>query len=65
MRQIAQKESYIIYLNGGDNLAAVLSKVDDAGGEVIIPKMHPGDEIGNIAHFIDTDGNRVGIHSMY
>ena len=55
----------IVYLNGGDNLATVLSKIDDAGGNVLIPKTHLGDEIGYIAHFIDSEGNRVGIHSMH
>jgi len=59
------KEGSIVYLNGGDNLATALSKVEGAGGKVIIPKTHLGDEIGYIAHFIDTEGNRVGIHSMY
>ena len=59
------REGSIVYLNGGDNLATALSKVEDAGGEVIIPKTHLGDEIGYIAHFIDTEGNRVGIHSMH
>lgn len=55
----------IIYLNGGDNLSIALSKVEDAGGKIVIPKTHLGDEIGYIAHFIDTEGNRVGIHSMH
>jgi len=59
------KEGSIVYLNGGDNLATALSKVEDAGGKVIIPKTHLGEEIGYIAHFIDTEGNRVGIHSMH
>jgi len=59
------KDGSIVYFNGGDNLATALSKVEDAGGKVIIPKTHLGDEIGYIAHFIDTEGNRVGIHSMH
>ena len=59
------KEGSIVYLNGGDNLATALSKVEGAGGKVIIPKTHLGDEIGYIAHFLDTEGNRVGIHSMH
>ena len=54
----------IVYLNGGEDLAIVLAKVEDAGGKVLIPKTHLGDDIGYIAHFIDTEGNRVGLHSM-
>ncbi len=58
------KEGSIVYLNGGDDLGIALSKVEDAGGKVVIPKTHLGDDIGYIAHFIDTEGNRVGLHSL-
>ncbi|OPX56547.1 hypothetical protein SAMN02745127_01812 [Oceanospirillum multiglobuliferum] len=54
----------IVYLNGGADLAVVLSKVEAAGGKVLLPKIHLSDEIGYIAHFMDTEGNRLGIHSM-
>ena len=54
----------VIYLNGGDDLAVALAKVEPAGGQILMPKTHLGDEIGYIAHFIDTEGNRVGIHSL-
>ena len=59
------KDGSIVYLNGGSNLATILSKVEIGGGNIIIPKTHLGDEIGYIAHFIDTEGNRIGIHSMH
>lgn len=58
------KDGSIVYLNGGDDLAVALSKVEDAGGKIMFPKTHLGDEIGYIAHFTDSEGNRVGIHSM-
>mgnify|MGYP000355946340 CR=1 FL=1 len=58
------KVGSLVYLNGGDDLAVALSKVGPAGGEVVLPKTHLGDDIGYIAHFIDSEGNRVGIHSM-
>jgi predicted enzyme related to lactoylglutathione lyase len=54
----------VVYLNGGDDLAVALAKVEPAGGQIIMPKTHLGDEIGYTAHFIDTEGNRVGIHSL-
>ncbi|GAB3483494.1 VOC family protein [Marinomonas epiphytica] len=53
----------LVYLNGGEDLSVALSKVPAAGGEIIMPKTHLGDEIGYIALFIDSEGNRVGIHS--
>ena len=53
----------VVYLNGGDNLNTVLEKVEDANGEVIMPKTGIG-ENGFIAYFADTEGNKVGLHSM-
>lgn len=38
------------------------AKVDAAGGKLIVPKTDIG-EFGFFAHFIDTEGNRVGMHS--
>ncbi len=52
-----------VYLNGGDDLSQVLSKVEGAGGQVLMPKMEIG-ENGFIAQFSDTEGNRVALHSM-
>lgn len=51
-----------IYLNGGDNLAVSLAKVEAAGGKIIIPKTAIG-ENGFMAQFIDTEGNRMALHS--
>jgi hypothetical protein len=53
----------IIYLNGGKDLSIPLSKVETAGGKVLLPKTSLG-EMGFMALFIDTEGNKVGFHSM-
>ena len=52
-----------IYLNGGDNLQIILDKVEKSGGEIIVPKTLHADESGYFAMFIDTEGNRMGLHS--
>ncbi len=52
----------IIYLNGGDDLAGPLAKVEAAGGKVLMPKTGIG-ENGFMAHFMDTEGNRLALHS--
>jgi len=62
-KMIPSKDGSTVYLNGGDDLNVTLNKVVDAGGEVFIPKMAIG-ENGFIAQFIDTEGNRVALHSM-
>lgn len=53
----------LVYLNGGDDLATSLSRVEKAGGKIILPKTSIGGN-GFMAHFIDTEGNRVALHSM-
>ena len=53
----------IIYLNGGDDLSVPLSKVEKAGGKIVMPKTAIGQN-GFMAHFEDTEGNRVALHSM-
>ena len=55
-------EGSIIYLNGNPNLQIVLDRIERAGGKITMPKTNIG-ENGNMALFIDTEGNLVGIHS--
>ena len=52
-----------IYLDGGNDLSVPLSRVEKAGGKVILPKTAIGAN-GFIALFIDTEGNKVGFHSI-
>lgn len=54
----------LVYLNGGEDLAPMLTRVGQAGGSVVVPKTEIGNDFGFFAHFIDTEGNRVGLHSM-
>lgn len=53
----------VVYLNGGEDLNVPLSKVESAGGKILMPKTSIG-ENGFMAHFTDTEGNRVALHSM-
>jgi len=52
-----------IYLNGGNNLQVILDKVESNGGEIIVPKSLHADESGYYALFIDSEGNKIGLHS--
>jgi predicted enzyme related to lactoylglutathione lyase len=54
----------LVYLNGGDDLSPMLGRVEEAGGTVVVPKTEIGNDFGFFAHFIDTEGNKVGLHSM-
>ena len=57
-------EGSIIYLNGNPDLQAVLDRVESAGGQVVMPKTAIGDDIGFMAFFIDSEGNRMALHSQ-
>lgn len=52
-----------IYLNGGDNLQIILDKVEKNGGKIIVPKSLHADESGYYAIFLDSEGNKIGLHS--
>lgn len=60
---VPSAEGTIVYLNGGDDLSIALNRVEAAGGQVIVPKTSIG-ENGYFAFFMDTEGNKVGLHSM-
>ena len=54
----------LIYLNGNPDLQNVLDKVAAAGGTVIVPKTEISPDYGYMGVFIDTEGNRIGLHSV-
>jgi predicted enzyme related to lactoylglutathione lyase len=56
------KSGCVIYLNANPDLATPLANVTKAGGTVDMPKTSIGPN-GFMAFFIDTEGNRVGMHS--
>ena len=56
-------EGVLLYLPGGDDLSTPLSRVEAAGGKILIPKTAIG-ENGFMAQFIDTEGNKLALHSM-
>ncbi len=60
---VPSTQGTLVYLNGGDDLGTPLSKVESAGGKVLMPKTSIG-ENGFMAQFLDTEGNRVALHSM-
>lgn len=67
---ISEGEGYLpsssgvtLYLNAGEDLQVVLSKVEKNGGKILVPKTPHADENGFFALFLDTEGNRLGLHS--
>ena len=54
----------LIYLNGNPDVQQVLDKVEAAGGKIMVPKTEISPEYGYMAVIIDTEGNRIGLHSV-
>ena len=54
----------LIYLNGNPDLQKVLDRVEGAGGKIMVPKTEISPEYGFMAVIIDTEGNRIGLHSI-
>ncbi len=61
--QPAPTGGVVVYLNGGDDLAAPLGRVVAAGGQVVMPKTLITPEIGYMGFFRDTEGNVIALHS--
>jgi len=56
------QDGVCVYLFSADFDAAI-TRIEKNGGKVVLPKMSIGPN-GFIAHFIDSEGNRVGLHTM-
>jgi predicted enzyme related to lactoylglutathione lyase len=61
---LGSAQGTLAYLTAGDDLAVVLGRVGAAGGQVVVPKTAIAPDMGFYAVFQDTEGNRVGLHSM-
>jgi uncharacterized protein len=54
----------LIYLNGNPDVQKVMDKVEAAGGKIMVPKTEISPDYGYMAVFIDSEGNRIGLHSV-
>ena len=53
----------VVYLNGNPAIQTIVDKIEAAGGKVIMPKTLITEQIGYMAFFVDTEGNRLGLHA--
>ncbi len=54
----------LVYLNANPDVQLVLDKIEAAGGKIVVPKTEISPEHGHMAVFLDTEGNRVALHSI-
>jgi predicted enzyme related to lactoylglutathione lyase len=61
---IPSTDGVVAYLNGRNDLQTVLDKVESNNGKVIVQKTKISPEMGYFGMFIDTEGNRMAVHSI-
>jgi hypothetical protein len=54
-------EGTLVYLNAYPLIQTVIDKIEPAGGKIVIPKTKI--LAGYISIFIDSEGNKVGLHA--
>lgn len=58
------KDGTIIYLDASPSIDKVLARIEPSGGKIQMEKMRLPDGLGFIAHFLDTEGNRLALHAL-
>ena len=61
---VPRPDGTLVYLNGGSDLSTVLARIEPAGGKILQPKTQITPEYGYFALFMDSEGNRMGLHSL-
>ena len=57
-------DGVLIYLTSpSGDLSNELAKIESAGGKIVVPKTLITEDIGFMAVFIDSEGNRIALHS--
>lgn len=62
--QPSATDGVLVYLNANPDVQLVLDRVEAAGGKVVVPKTQISPEYGYMAVLIDSEGNRVALHSV-
>ena len=57
------KNGVVVYLNANPNLQTVVDKLEQAGGELLTPKLLIKEGVGYMAYFRDSEGNTIGLFS--
>lgn len=64
MRPAEDGSGVLVYLQATPSVQAVLDRVTRAGGKQVGSLIELPNNYGYIGFFVDSEGNRVGLHSM-
>jgi uncharacterized protein len=62
--KVSATDGPLIYLNGNPDVQIILDRIGAAGGQIIVPKTEISPDYGYMAVFLDSEGNRVALHSI-
>jgi predicted enzyme related to lactoylglutathione lyase len=62
--KVSSTDGPLLYLNGNPDVQIILDRIEAAGGQVLVPKTEISPEYGHMAVFLDTEGNRIALHSI-
>lgn len=57
-------EGTLVYFSGDPDMQKILDRIPGAGGVILLPKREISAEYGFMALFMDTEGNRLALHSL-
>ncbi len=61
---VPSQEGPLVYFHS-DNVQNELDRIEEAGGSIDQPKTQISEEHGFMAVFMDSEGNRIALHSMH
>jgi len=56
-------DGVVVYLNANPDMNEIIDRIAPAGGKIVMPRTQITPEIGYMAMFTDTEGNKVALHS--
>ena len=62
--KVSSTDGPLLYLNGNPDVQIILNRIEAAGGKILVPKTEISPEYGHMAVFLDTEGNRIALHSI-
>jgi len=62
---IPSETGVLIYLNATDDMYVMLRRVEEGGGRVITEKTLINEDAGYFSLFIDSEGNKLALHSNH
>jgi len=60
--QMPSTDGCTIYLDSHGDPEGMLQRAARAGGRILMPVTDMGEMVGSIGLFIDSEGNRIGVH---